>query len=188
MAVPPVLSIVSAFLIENSVVRSASNPGGTPEDKFERMFGYLGGLSATAMTNVSGQLETITNPFGATAYAYEFLSGDKYPIVGQTSFKAGIERLQDPTIRNTMLPEGSAPFAGRPYTELNPFMQGFYKKLQSAKARNPYYSSDLPPRLDFWANPLTAGSGAISECYNPIRIMEGGYNDLDEEITDLATM
>jgi hypothetical protein len=170
----------------SELFRSASNPGGTPEDKFERMFGYLGGLSATAMTNVSGQLETITNPFGATAYAYEFLSGDKYPIVGQTSFKAGIERLQDPTIRNTMLPEVSAPFAGRPYTELNPFMQGFYKKLQSAKARNPYYSSDLPPRLDFWANPLTAGSGAISEFYNPIRIMEGGYNDLDEEITDLA--
>jgi hypothetical protein len=146
------------------------------------LLNWGGGVAASVGTNIAGQ----ANPLGITAYGYEFLTGDKYPIVNQTSFKAGLERLQDPLRNNTMLPAETAPLTDKPYTELNSFMQGFYKKLQSAKARNAYYSKDLPPKLDFWGNALYAGDGKVTEMFNPIRISEGKYSSLDTELINLS--
>ena len=161
---------------------AVGNPNADTEDIIKRMLGWGGGVAANVGTNIAGQL----NPLGITAYGYEFLTGDKYPIVNQTSFRATMERLQDPIRNNTMLPEGAAPFTDKPYTELNSFMQGFYKKLQSAKARNPYYSKDLPPKLDFWGNELYAGDGKITEFFNPVRISDGQYSELDNELINLS--
>lgn len=152
------------------------------ENKITSLLNWSGGVVANVGTNIAGQ----ANPLGITAYGYEFLTGDKYPIVNQTSFKANMERLQDPIRNNTMLPEGTAPFADKPYTELNTFMQGFYKKLQSAKARNAYYSKDLPPKLDFWGNTLYAGDGKVTEMFNPVRISDGKYSELDNELINLS--
>ena len=152
------------------------------ENKITSLLNWAGGVAASVGTNIAGQ----ANPLGITAYGYEFLTGDKYPIVNQTSFKASMERLQDPLRNNTMLPAETAPLTDKPYTELNSFMQGFYKKLQSAKARNAYYSKDLPPKLDFWGNPLYAGDGKVTEMFNPVRISEGKYSSLDTELINLS--
>ncbi len=166
----------------SELTSAVGNPNADTEDIMQRMFGWGGGVAASVGTNLAGQ----ANPLGITAYGYEFLTGDKYPIVNQTSFRAGMERLQDPIRNNTMLPEGTAPFADKPYTELNTFMQGFYKKLQSAKARNAYYSKDLPPKLDFWGNTLYAGDGKVTEMFNPVRISDGKYSELDNELINLS--
>lgn len=158
------------------------SPNNETENKIVSLLEWGGGVAASVGTNIAGQ----ANPLGITAYGYEFLTGDKFPIVNQTSFKASMERFNDPLRSNTMLQDGPAPFTDKPYTELNSFMQGFYKKLNSAKARNAYYSKDLPPKLDFWGNELYAGDGTVTEMFNPVRISDGAYSNLDNQLIDLS--
>jgi hypothetical protein len=101
-----------------------------------------------------------------------------------SSFSAGIERMQDPTVRSTMLPEEGM-FGDDP-TTMPSFMRGFYTALQKAKARNPMFNSDLPPRLNLWAEPMQAGTGAAWEFISPIRIQDTKYSRIDQELMDLG--
>jgi len=101
-----------------------------------------------------------------------------------SSFSAGLERMQDPTVRSTMLPEEGM-FGGDP-TTMPSFMRGFYTALQKAKARNPMFNTDLPPRLNLWAEPMQAGTGAAWEFISPIRIQDTKYSRIDQELMDLG--
>jgi hypothetical protein len=65
-------------------------------------------------------------------------------------------------------------------------MQGFYQSLQRAKARNPYFTKDLPDKLDFWGRSKTQGEGRRDEMFNPMRIQTGEYNALDQELIRLS--
>ena len=167
---------------------TAANRHQSTEDFFVRMLEFGGKQAGSVVTNVAGNLSKVTNPFGLTAYAYEYLTEDKYPFLleGQTSMKATMERIQNPVASNTMLPEGIAPLTYSPYTELNGFAKGFYEALQRAKSRNPLYNDELPPRLDFWGNEVTTGDGRFSEAFNPVRLSQGGYSSLDKEVLRLA--
>ena len=97
-----------------------------------------------------------------------------------------MERLNNPEMSNTMLPPGIDPITNEFYTEAPAFMQGFYSVIQGAKSRNPMYSDQLPPKLNFWGDVRTAGSGKVSETWNPIRIQTGGYTELDQELIRLS--
>lgn len=108
-----------------------------------------------------------------------------------SSFSAGIERMQDPTIRSTMLPEEiKSPIVeymfGSDPTTMPSFMRGFYTALQKAKARNPMFNTELPPRLNLWAEPMQAGTGAAWEFISPIRIQDTKYSKVDQELMDLG--
>jgi len=88
--------------------------------------------------------------------------------------------------RSTKLPPGTAPFTDDLYTELPPFMTGFYTALQKAKARNPNFSENLPKGLNFWGEEKYQGRGTRLETINPFRIQDGAYSSLDEELIRLA--
>ena len=156
----------------------------TQEDFFERMSKWAGGQVAQVGTNVVGNVDRAT--FGLPSYAANYISNGQYPLVSQNSFQATMERLNDPTASSTKLPPGVDPVSGQLYTEAPLFMQGFYTGLQRAKARNPNFSDDLPPSLDFWGRPKTQGEGRITETFNPVRIKTGEYNNLDEELIRLS--
>lgn len=103
---------------------------------------------------------------------------------GVSSFSAGIERMQDPTVGSSMLPEAGL-FNEDP-TQLPAFMRGFYIELQKAKARNPFFSDTVEPKLNLWGEKLKAGSGEGWEFWSPIRVQDTKYSPVDEELMELG--
>lgn len=100
---------------------------------------------------------------------------------GVSSFSAGIERMQDPTVSSYLLPED----LGDP-TQMPAFMRGFYTALQKAKARHPFFSDQVPPRLNLWGEKMQAGEGAGWEFVSPIRIQQTKYAPVDDELMRLG--
>lgn len=170
----------------SELVAAAGGSYQTKEDFFERMSAWAGGVVGTAGTNVIGNVDRAM--FGLPSYAANYLSDGQYPLISQNSFMATIERVEDPYASSTKLPPGTTPelLGGDLYTEAPMFLQGFYTALQKAKARNPYFSADLPDKLDFWGRSKTQGEGRRDELYNPVRIQTGQYNDLDQELIRLS--
>ena len=156
----------------------------TKEDLFERISKWAGSQVASVGTNVVGNLDRSLG--GLPSYAADQLSGGKYPLIGQNSFYATMERLNNPIMSNTMLPPGREPISGTLYTEAPAFMQGFYLTLQKAKSRNPDFSPELPQKISFWGDIKKAGTGKLSESWNPFKIQIGGYTPLDEELIRLS--
>jgi len=101
-----------------------------------------------------------------------------------SSISAGIERVQDPTVRSTMLPEEG--LFGEDVTELPTFARGFYTALQKAKARNPFFSDTVEPKLNLWGEVMTVGTGSGWDMINPVRIVNTKYNAVDEELMNLG--
>lgn len=98
-----------------------------------------------------------------------------------SAFSAGIERINDPTVGSYMLPED----LGDP-TQMPAFMRGFYTALQKAKARNPFFSDEVPPRLNLWGEKMVAGEGSGWEFISPIRIKNTKYAPVDDELMRLG--
>ena len=156
----------------------------TKEDFGKRIAKWAGSQIGSVGTNVIGNLDRSLG--GLPGYAANYLSGGRYPLIGQNSFYATMERLNNPEMSNTMLPPGQDPISGDLYTEAPVFMQGFYLALQQAKSRNPMYNDQLPPGISFWGDIKTAGSGKMSEIVSPFRIQTGGYTSLDQELIRLS--
>ena len=156
----------------------------TKEDLGNRMAKWLGTQTASVGTNVIGNVDQALG--GLPSYAVDTLSGGKYQLIGQTSFYATMERLNNPNMSNTMLPPGRDPISGTLYTQAPAFMQGFYLALQQAKARNPDFSPELPQKISFWGDIKKSGTGEASEIFSPFRIQTGGYTQLDEELIRLS--
>lgn len=113
------------------------------------------------------------------------LTGATLSLVPSVSaFSAGIERMQDPTVGSTMLPE--AGFFNEDPTQLPAFMRGFYIELQKAKARNPFFSDTVEPKLNLWGEKLKAGTGQGWEFWSPIRVQDTKYSPVDEELMELG--
>ena len=174
------------FLQGVSELSSMALGRGTTEDGANRIFKYLGEQAGNITTNVTGNVDRAT--FGMASYAVNTLTDGKYPLVGQTSFGATLERLNDPMASSTKLPAGYTPdiLGGDYITESPMIVQGFYSALQKAKARNPYFSADLKPKRDWWGRPLTQGEGRLDETFNPVRVQSGEYTPLDLEIIRLS--
>ena len=156
----------------------------TKEDILDRLSKFAGQTAGSVGTNVLGNLDR--SVFGLASYGQNYITNGQYPLVSTNSFQATMERLNDPFASSTKLPAGVDPITGDLYTELPPFMQGFYQSLQKAKARNPYFTKDLPDKLDFWGRSKTQGEGRRDEMFNPMRIQTGEYNELDQELIRLS--
>ena len=105
-------------------------------------------------------------------------------IPGTGSFTAGVARVRDPTARSTLLPEEG--MFGEDPTQLPAVGRGFYTALQKAKARNPFFSKDLPPALNEWGEVMTTGEGVWWEFWSPVRIKNTKYSAVDEEFMTLG--
>ena len=109
------------------------------------------------------------------------------PVVGGSSFMAGVERAGDPTQRAVGLPEGQVPFTDMDVTDAPAWMRGAYIALEKAKSRNPFFSKDLPPAVNEWNEVLEAGTGASWEFWSPVRIKDTKYSGIDAEFMRLGS-
>lgn len=112
-------------------------------------------------------------------------------IPSVSSAGAALERTMEvgegaagPVAGSYLLPEGQV--LGTDITELPAFARGFYMSLQKAKARNPFFSDTVEPRLNLWGEEMMEGTGAGWEMVSPIRIAETKFSAVDQEIMRLG--
>jgi hypothetical protein len=65
------------------------------------------------------------------------------------------------------------------------YQQGFYMALQKAMARNPYFSDEVPPKLNLWGETVMQGKGYVYETFSPVRIKDAKYEGIDRELMRL---
>jgi hypothetical protein len=154
---------VAQYLMEMPLLQGASDVQSAlmrpnPAEKFDAMFELLGEKTTTAA-------------LGAM------------PGVGAASRAAS--RVEDPTLRETyMLPEEG--MFGEDPTKLPSAFRGFYTALEKAKAGNPMFNDELPPRLNEWGEEIRVGKGVWWEFFSPVRVRDTQYSRVDEEMVNLG--
>ena len=97
------------------------------------------------------------------------------PLTG--SLGAAVERTLDPTA-SLIMPHGAQ-------IEGNAFMRGWYEALARAKSRNPFFSKDVEPRLNLWAQDMLQCENGLWCFVSPIRVIDEIPNPVDEELVKL---
>ena len=165
----------------SELMMAAGNPYASQEDTFQRFGKYFGEQLTSVGTNAIGQfggigLDTMVN----TPLSYF----SDFQLVGQTSFRATLERLQNPNASNTMLNEDQ--LATLEYVPFPSFVEGFYVGLNRAKSRSPSFSDDLLPGLNFWGETKQQSNGVNYEVVSPIKVTNPDFNDVNEFLRDLS--
>lgn len=101
-----------------------------------------------------------------------------------SSFAATAERVADPGATSPMMPEVG--LFGEDPTQMPAEFRGFYSALQKAKGRNPFFSDQVEPKLNLWGEVVKQGRGVGYEWFNPVRIMDAAYEDVDREFMELG--
>lgn len=153
---------VAQYLMEMPLLQGVSDIQSammrpSPAEKFDAMFGLLGEKATTAAISAT-------------------------PGIGSASRAAS--RVEDPTLRSTMLPEKG--MFGEDPTQLPAALRGFYTALQKAKAGNPMFNQDLPPRLNEWGEEIKVGKGVWWEFFSPIRVQDTKHSAVDAEMVALG--
>jgi hypothetical protein len=154
----------------SELVKAVANPYGKKEDIITRLTEFAAkkvtdvGLTATGVVNMYTGL----------------------PIVGSTAFSGVMDRVANPEASNVMLNEEQLLNAEYSILGIEPIVSGFYKSLNQAKSRNPLFSKQLPPRLDFWGKIVKQSDGLKYNYVSPIKISEPEYSNLDKKLLSLA--
>jgi hypothetical protein len=96
---------------------------------------------------------------------------------------AARERWIMPDGSSTMLPAKGL-FDEDP-TRLPAPLRGFYEALQKAKGRNPFFSEDVPPKLNRWAEIVPQGNGSGWEMITPWKTYSQQYSQVGKELQRL---
>jgi len=91
------------------------------------------------------------------------------PAGAYSSLLAGIERLSDPTNRDT-----------KASSELPMGVRGFVEAFNKYKSRLPYFSADLPEALNLWGDATKSGTGAAYELVLPTRVTPQQFSEVDD--------
>jgi hypothetical protein len=98
------------------------------------------------------------------------------PAGTYSSLVAGIERLSDPTNRDT-----------RASPELPMGVRGFVEAFNKYKSRVPYFNADLPETLTLWGDPAMSGTGAAYELVLPTRVTKQNFSEVDDLLARLGS-
>ncbi len=110
---------------------------------------YLAGVADVAKligTNQQGQVDGKKIVDGLVKQFGGFVIGGS-PIGAYSSMLAGIERLSDPTNRDT-----------RASPDLPMGVRGFVEAFNKYRSRLPYFSADLPETLNLWGDETKSGT------------------------------
>ena len=131
----------------------------------------------TAMTEVIGNKydETTNRLVKAVDLAAKTFGQATYGAVLSPAIIASIERMNDPRMSNT-----------RPDPNLPMGVRGFYEALNKMKARNPFFSDQVPRRYNNWNEEMTAGQGNAFDLFSPIRVKSAEYKDVDRAMVEMS--
>jgi hypothetical protein len=93
-----------------------------------------------------------------------------------SSLLAGIERLSDPTNKDT-----------RASPELPMGVRGFVEAFNKYKSRIPYFNADLPATLNLWGDETKSGTGAVYELVLPTRVTPQQFSEVDDLLVRMGS-
>ena len=131
----------------------------------------------TSLTEVIGNKydETTNRLVNAVDLAAKTFGQATYGAVLSPAIMASIERMNDPRMSNT-----------RPDPNLPIGVRGFYEALNKMKARNPFFSDQVPRRYNNWNEEMTAGQGNAFDLFSPIRVKSAEYKDVDRAMVEMS--
>ena len=98
------------------------------------------------------------------------------------SLSATIERVMDERASNV-----------KPTTEqtenafyTSPVARGWFKALNRMKSRNPFYSDEVPEKLNLWGETMKQCQNGLWCFISPIRVIDSKNNAVDKEMVDLG--
>ena len=139
---------------------------------------YLQGVADVAKlvgTSQQGEVDGKKIVDGLTKQLGGFVIGGS-PAGVYSSLLAGIERLSDPTNRDT-----------RASPELPMGVRGFIEAFNKYKSRLPYFSADLPEMLNLWGDPTKSGTGAGYELVLPTRVTPQQFSEVDDLLVRMGS-
>jgi hypothetical protein len=139
---------------------------------------YLQGVAEVAKligSNQQGQVDGKKIVDGLVKQFGGFVIGGS-PAGVYGSLLAGIERLSDPTNRDT-----------RASPELPMGVRGFVEAFNKYKSRLPYFSADLPEALNLWGEPTKSGTGAAYELVLPTRVTPQQFSEVDDALVRMGS-
>ena len=98
------------------------------------------------------------------------------PAGAYSSLLAGIERLSDPTNRDT-----------RASPELPMGVRGFVEAFNKYKSRLPYFNADLPEALNLWGDATKSGTGAAYELVLPTKVTPQQFSEVDDALVRMGS-
>jgi hypothetical protein len=119
--------------------------------------------------NVKKAIDGLVKQFGG------FVIGGS-PIGAYSSMLAGIERLSDPTNRDT-----------RASPDLPMGVRGFVEAFNKYRSRLPYFSADLPETLNLWGDETKSGTGAVYELVLPTRVTPQQFSEVDDALVRMGS-
>ena len=152
-----------------------------PLRSVETISKFVGQKVGNVATTIGRTVGPVTGPM--QDYLAKYTEDAYLPIPpSSSSYTATLERVQDPRKSQVYRLEDLEE------TRLLPsFMRGFYTALQQAKSRNPRFSDDLLPELNFWGEELTQTEGRFDEYFNPFRrTTSREETQLEKELIDIA--
>ncbi len=102
-------------------------------------------------------------------------------VLGTGSLMGTIERSLDPTASNVMPTDEQ--YGGR--LELGALYSGYLEAINRAKSRNPFFSDEVPVKLNLWAETMQQCTGGLWCFISPIRVMDSKWNRVDAEMVRL---
>ena len=147
------------------------------EDLFQRLVNFGVSKTTDVVGAVTGTIDR--NLIGLPSYLAS-QAGIEY--IGNDSFKATMERVNNPEASNTMITDDQL----KGNAKISTSTKAFYERLNYFKSRNVYFSKKLPPKLNFWGERLYQGEGRFDEFFNPVRVMTNRYTNVDREVLRLT--
>lgn len=113
------------------------------------------------------------------------LVGKQAATVGITSAPVPLTGSLGAAVERTLYPEASLAMPHGTEIEGNDFQRGWYEALARAKSRNPFFSKDVEPKLNLWAQPMTQCENGLWCFISPIRVISEIPSPVDEELVRL---
>lgn len=98
------------------------------------------------------------------------------PLGAYNSMIAGIERLIDPTKKDT-----------KADPELPLGVKGFYEGMNKYTSRLPYFNQSLPDDLNMWGDPRQEGQGKAYEMVLPTKVSPEQFSPADDVLVRLGS-
>lgn len=104
------------------------------------------------------------------------------PLAPTGSLTATVERTLNPLASNVKPSTMDTQNA----LQTSNFAKGFYEALNRAKSRNPFFSKDVQPKLNLWAERMMQCHNGAWCFISPIRVQSTKGNVVDKEIVKLG--
>lgn len=97
------------------------------------------------------------------------------PAGAYSSLVAGIERMLDPTAKDTRA------------SDLPMGVKGFAEAFNKYRSRLPYFNEALPDQLNIWGDPIKQGQGKAYELVLPTRVTSDQFSEVDDLLVRMGS-